>query len=236
MALPQVNIAPQAHAITRVIVDAPCFVGRPILLRYHGIELGAIVDADGGAAFSVPGFERTAEIELAYPDGTSLTAEIPFSGTDRIVRVALVWDAPVTLELHAKSAFDDFWSTGHIRPENLGDPRTARRRGSGYLLRHDAPRGLGDSLRIYTHYVRRSVDAEVVDLLVDFASRRRIGARETCGTGPFAAPAYRVVRATFGQMERERRAIIGAIGCDEVADYGNRLDDGAVRDIVISRR
>ncbi|WP_285674914.1 hypothetical protein, partial [Paralimibaculum aggregatum] len=233
---PMLNIHPKPSAVTTVTVDAPCYVGDIVVLELQGIAFAARVGDDHKALIDVPGFTSSMPATLRFPDGKSQNLDIQFSDTNRIVRVALAWDSPVTLELHAIRSGQSFWSDDHLRPENPGSQGEARRHAGGYLMQHDPVDGVGSAVRIYTHYVRGSTAPEVINLLVDFTSRRRIGATETCGNGRWAAPVYRVIRSTRGVMARERRGLIGALACDEVKDYGNRLDDTVVRDIVLSSR
>lgn len=233
---PMLNLHPKPGALTTVTVDAPCFVGDIVILTMQGIEFAARVGEDNKAVIELPGFTASAPATIAFPDGSEQRLDIQFAETDRIIRVALVWDVPVTLELHAIASGAPWWSDAHLRPENPGSQRTARRRGQGYLNRHTPVDGVGSSVRIYTHYVRRSAGPQVVDLLVDYTSRRRVGAVETCGDGRFAAPAFRVVRSELGILGRQRNRLLGAIACDEVENYGNWLDDTVVRDIVVTGR
>ncbi len=233
---PSFQISASSDGITSVSITAPCFAERLIRLRYYDIELSQLADSTGRVVFGVPGFERSTLGRIVFPDGTTIDTELPFFGTERFVRVALIWDAPVTLELHARARSKPYWSEGHFWPERPGNGRDARRLGSGYLTAIDSRAPSSASMRVYTHYIRATSRPEVIELMVDYASRRRVGARETCGDGPYAAPRYRVMRSEFGVMQRERRAVLGALDCDDVADFGDRLDDAAVRDIVVLNR
>ncbi|MEL6217622.1 MAG: hypothetical protein AAFR79_04025 [Pseudomonadota bacterium] len=231
---PALTIDPRGAAFTQVIVKSPCHSGDVITLSYGELDFALQVDGNGVAQLTAPGFEPRSKARLSMPDGESLDFDIPFADTGRIIRVALVWDTAVNLELHALANGRGLGSAGHINPANPSSLRKARR-GGGFLTTYFGIDGVGQNLQVYTHVPRRG-RPEVVKMLIDFATRRRATSQETCGDGSLAAPAFRVVRSNRGQLERILTRRLSAIDCSAVRTEGARLIEQAVKDVVISSR
>ncbi|MEM9145885.1 MAG: hypothetical protein AAGC57_06765 [Pseudomonadota bacterium] len=231
---PGITIDPRGGAFTQVIVKSPCHRGQAITLSYSGLEFGLMVDGNGLAQVLAPGFEPRSKARIAFPDGEALDLDISFADTDRVIRVALVWETAVSLELHALLNGRAIGSEGHVRPDRPGSLRKARR-GGGFLTSYSSAGGVGENLQVYTHVPRRN-RPEVIKLLIDYTSRRRGVSDEFCGEGTHAAPAFRVVRSTRGTMERVRARRLGAVECAEIRTDGARLIEQAVDDIVVSSR
>jgi hypothetical protein len=232
---PAMTYDPRPGGMTEVIVIAPCEVGQIVTVAYSGIELALRVDAGGKAQLSVPGFERSTRATLNFPDGKTLDVDLPFQDTERLVRVGLAWDLPVSLDLHAIAAGAAVGSEDHVWRGSPGSYREARR-GGGYLASYRSIDGFGDNLQVYTHVIPRGGGPEVVKMMIDFATRHRAPSDETCGTGRFAAPGYRVLRSERGQLERTLNRRLGAIACKDVETVGTRLIERAVEDVIVSSR
>jgi hypothetical protein len=153
---------------------------------------------------------------------------------DRIERVALAWDAPVRLELHALEFGAGLGSSGHVFSGNAKDFSSVRRSGGGYLTRFAAVGGIGQSVEIYTHW--RGGATGVVRMMIDFSSRHRDQQAGTCGTGPLAAPAFTIYRSSGGELERPLNRRLSAMDCSRVASTTSHLIEAAVDDVIVTGR
>ncbi len=226
---------PGPGAVNDVLVLAPCFPGEILRLTYHGLTMAKQADASGQVEFAVLGFEPRTPATVIFPDGSDLNLDLRFQGTERIHRVAMVWDDPVTLGLHALPLRAEEGSAGHIRPDNQGSLAEARR-GGGYLSKIEPAGGGGDRAWIFTYFPPRSGQHDVVRLRVDYPTRTVARAPETCGDGAYSSPAFRIIRSDRGQMSAAVDRRLTAIDCSEIAQSDNGLIDAQVEAVVSKKR
>lgn len=232
----QLGINPMPGGITEVTVNAPCHAGEVAILSYAGIDLAFRIAESGEGRIEVPGFAAQMEATANLPDGQLVEFPMPFEDMDQVVRVAMAWNQPVDLDLHALEIGQQIGSTGHLRPGNESNFDTVRRRGGGFLSGHESVDGIGSNLQVYTHYIRGRGTREVVKLMIDFASRREDRSPETCGTGGFASPLIRILRSERGEFERTKQRRLPKIDCANVDRLASHLIEAAVDDVIVSER
>ncbi|HUF57227.1 MAG TPA: hypothetical protein VMM55_11780, partial [Thermohalobaculum sp.] len=220
-------------AVTTVAVSAPCQAGTAAVLDYGGLSLAVPLDAGGKGAIDVPGFKSRMDATLTFEDGETMPMTLPFEEIQRVERVALVWDMPVGLELHALEFGADRDSDAHVGPEDERSFNDVRRSGGGFLQAFAPADGAGQHARVYTYYLRAGGPSGVVRMMVDFASRRA-GADGTCGDGPLASPGFTVLRTSRGMEERPIRSRLAAAGCGGDAEAAGEMIGNAVGNLVIA--
>ncbi|MEM1344310.1 MAG: hypothetical protein AAGI34_06985 [Pseudomonadota bacterium] len=233
---PGITVDARPAARTTLALLSPCHARSIAELRYSGLRIAVPLDAEGRGRLDVLGFEPRAEAVLWFTDGTETEFTLPFSGADRLNRVALVWDLPVAMELHAVENGAQLGSSGHVHPGNAKSFDDVRRRGGGYLNSYASIGGIGQNMQIYSHWRRRGDDGAIVKMMIDYTSRQRDRLAGTCGTGPYAAPAFTVVRSENGRMDRPLNRRLGALDCRSVPEATTFLIEAAVDDLIISNR
>ena len=229
---PAVTLEVEPAGMTEVIVDSPCHMNEVAELSYDGLRFGIALDRRGAGRVDVIGLQNASDAILRLPDGSTRTFGIPFSDAERIDRVALVWNAPVRLALHAFEFGAAPRSDGHVRP---GHPRSfdqVRRKGGGYLTTYRRVDGIGQQIQVYTFWRRFAAPEGVVNLKLDLASTGGAERPDGCG-GAGPGPEFKVLRSVAGELERPRHARLAALGCTAVA--GTYIGD-AVDDLIIRRR
>lgn len=220
-------------AITAIDVFAPCQAGTVALLKYGEFSLALPLGDDGKGRIAVPGFEPSSNAGLTFSDGTEMSFSIPFDGTEKVERVALTWDIPVRLDLHAFEFGARPGDSGHVGPDNARSFADVRRKGGGFMNNFAPVNGKGDHVRVYTHYVRAGSASGIVELALDFADRREAVA-DACGDGQYAQPGFTVLRMTRGVTERPVRRRLAALDCGDAA--GAEMIRNAVKTMVIANR
>jgi hypothetical protein len=172
---------------------------------------------------------------LWFRDGRELNFELPFVGLRRLNRVALVWDAPVVLDLHAFEFGADPGDQGHVFPGNRRSFDEVRRAGGGFLTTYSSIGGIGQNMQIYSYWDRRSDRTGVIELAVDYATRSRERRPETCGGGSFAAPAFLVVRSEDGELQRPLNSRLSAVDCGGLSGR-SMLIEAAIDDVIVRGR
>lgn len=233
---PAVTVDPQSAGRTELTIVSPCHAGRAVEIAYSGLRLGIPIGADGRGALVLPGFQDNAPAQLRFPDETAIDFELPFRNLDRVHRVAVVWDLPVRLELHAQEFGAPEGSAAHVRPDNPRSYENVRRTGGGYLERFRPVGSAGQNARVYTFIARPGGPRGVITMAIDFVSRQDASKPETCGSGALAAPRFSVVRSAEGVMEVPQTQRIGAVACDRIANLPSHLIGDAVKNVIISRR
>ncbi|MEL6767976.1 MAG: hypothetical protein AAFP17_12405 [Pseudomonadota bacterium] len=234
---PSITLDVRAAGETDLMITSPCHADTVAELSYLKMAFGVKIDRTGRGQITMYGFETSADAALSFADDETLEFSVPFTAVERVERVALAWDAPIVLGLHALEFSAERDSSSHVRVDQPRDFRAVRRRGGGYLASFTPVDGVGQNVQIYTHWIRRGGKSGVVKMYVDFTSRYRDRLPSTCGTGEFARPSFTVTRSSRGRIEEPEDRRLGAVACDDVAsDDRDPLIGAAVRDIIISQR
>ena len=232
---PAINVDPRPAGRTVLRVASPCHAGSIAELRHSDLRLAIPLDGEGRGEVEVLGFASRSSAVLWFRDGREIAFDLPFIGMRNLTRVALAWDAPVVLDLHAFEFGADAGGEGHVHPGNRRSFDDIRRRGGGFLTTYSSISGIGQNMQVYSFWQRRSNRAGVVDLAIDYATRSHERRPDTCGGGPYAAPAFVVVRSHGGEMGRVLNRRLSAMECGQLA--GRRvLIEAAVDDVIIRGR
>jgi len=229
----------QPAGLTEVVIDSPCHAGTVAELSYGGLRFGIALDGAGAGSVAAVGFQQASDAALHLAGGEIIDFNIPFTDTERMARVALVWQTPVDLDLHALEFGALAQSDGHVRPDQPRSFGDVRRRGGGYLLEYQPVGGVGQSISVYTYWRRYGGRSGVVRLGVDFASRDGGQRSDTCAGGVLAEPAFTVLRSVSGVLERPRNRRLAPLDCAAiagVADPADRFISDAVDDMIVLKR
>jgi hypothetical protein len=232
---PALTLDVKPAAITQVIIEAPCQAGTVAELSYDGLRFGIALDRNGDGTIGAIGLQPSSEATLRFADGKGHKFNIPFSDTDRMDRVVLTWDMPVTLNLHAFEFGARGDSDSHVRPDHPRSFAEVRRHGGGYLLEYDPVRSKGQRIEAYTFWRRHAGPSGVVKLKLDYADRDDGASPDTCGTGAHAAPGFTVLRSMAGVLQRPRHRSLAPLDCTAVAAMEDRYIGDAVADLIVPR-
>ncbi|MCH8953294.1 MAG: hypothetical protein IID49_14405, partial [Proteobacteria bacterium] len=225
--------------LTEVIIDSPCHAGTVAELSYAGLRFGVALDRAGAGSVAAVGFQQASDAVLRFSGGETKEFNIPFADTERMARVAVAWEAPVALDLHAFEFGALARSEGHVRPDRPRSFSDVRRRGGGYLLEYRPVGGVGQNISVYTYWRRHGGHSGVVRLELDFASRDARRRTDTCGGGAHAEPEFTVLRSVAGKLERPRRRRLASLDCAAVAATAGAADrfiGDAVDDLIVLKR
>jgi hypothetical protein len=233
---PATQLEIRRGARTVVGVISPCHSESVAELSYSGLRLAIPLDRDGIGSVLAVGFEANSAAIVRFAGGETISFDLPFKGIDKVERIAVVWDLPIALELHALEFGAKPGDSDHVSPKNPRDFGDVRRSGGGFLNAYRSYAGVGQNAQVYTHWKRRGGTSGIVKLMIDFASRNRDRLEGTCGDGVYAAPGFVVLRSTAGRLERPIIRRLAAIDCSRVSgEIGDkRLIPGAIDDLVVT--
>ena len=236
---PELILDVMPAGLTEVAIDAPCHAGTVAELSYDGLRIAVALDGAGAGTVTAVGFQRTTDAVLRFAGGEIIGINLPFVDTGRIERVALIWEMPVELELHAFEFGARPRSDGHVRPDRPRSFGDVRRRGGGYLLEYQPVGSVGQRFSVYTYWRRHGSRSGVVKLKLDFASRDGAGGKDTCSGGAHAEPEFTVLRSVAGKLERPRRRRLAPLDCAVVvgiAGTADRFIGDAIDDMIVLQR
>ena len=204
-------------------IGTPCRADQVIRFGYGDATLVRKLDGAGRLELTLDLFAGTASpIAIVFEDGSS--RELPARATDldKLEKIALIWRAPVDLDLHAFEYGATFGQPGHVWAQAPLSAQAAReqtasnRRGRGFLSRSDDGQnggdGSGDKIEVYTFFRFPEQPAGAVSIAVDYASRGELPAGAACGTGPLAEVRFETVVTSRGRVSREA-GVLAPVPC-----------------------
>ncbi len=168
-----VNASARPGASISMFVSSPCRPEQVVTVEHAGLVFTAITDARGTYSTSIPAFESNAVINVSFDDGGSTQSRVLVRDATDIERIALVWSAPIEMDMHAFEAGASENSVGHVW---VGNPRRYRDTltgGGGYLETFGDVRILGGTFaEVYSLPTNRMRAESVVrmDLRISDAS------------------------------------------------------------------
>jgi hypothetical protein len=149
-------------------ISAPCWPSSTVQIHHGGLNVTDTLDAQGRLVIDVPALSAIARVEVTYPDNTFGHATLNLPEVEALYRVALLWDGPQILTLHALELGAIYGERGHIYDAHPGSPDRTLRGDGGFLTRLGD--GTGSVAEVYTYpredarsrgVVRLSAEAEV---------------------------------------------------------------------------
>ncbi len=219
-------------------VDTPCRPGQSVVVRYGVFELKRQLDGAGRGIVILDLFQgKSPAVSLQI--GTSPAQPVSLDAVDLsgISKAAVVWQAPVNLDLHIYEYAARHGDAGHIWP---GAPSTAEaaetearasQRGRGFLSTSDDGRADGDKVEVYTLWHHAEQRSGLVATALDFETRGAAPSADTCGDGAHASVVYETFLLNArGELSRERGVIAPATCGSQLAGAGRYMED-AVPDL-----
>ena len=231
-----------ARAISggRIVIEiaAPCRANAPVVLRYGPFEFIRQLDSGGRISVQLDLFQgKTASVSLQVGDGPRQPVSLDAVDLGGLSKVAVVWRAPVNLDLHVYEYAALPGTPGHVWAGSPSSAETAEsetrssRRGHGFLSSADDGRGAGDHVEVYTFWHHADQQAGLVATALDYETRGAEPAGETCGNGAHASLVYDTFQlGARGQVLRERGTIVAATCGAQLSGAGRFMED-AVPDI-----
>ena len=129
----EINSAARPGASISVLVTSVCRAEQIVTVEHAGLAFNLRMDENGRMTTSIPAFETTAIVNVSFDDGASEQVRIVVRDADDIERVAIIWTAPVPVDLHAFEGGASEESEGHVWEQNPRRYRDTLTGGGGYL-------------------------------------------------------------------------------------------------------
>ena len=234
---PAAGISTSALPLGRmsIAIDSPCRAGRELQIVYGRFAFSRTLDFEGRGNFVLDLFQGTSEpIAVAFSNEERRSLQPQAKDLDKVSKVAVVWQAPVNLDLHAYEYAATAAEPGHIWAKAASSLEATvqqvaqRRRGAGFLSTADDGRKEGAKVEVYTFLHHEEQTSGAVTLALDYESRGSIPASESCGNGRNAEVALEVVMLERTGRVQHEAALIPAASCGEALPDRVRYNNTAV--------
>lgn len=224
------------------MIDAPCRRFQKLRLDYAGVEFIRTINQDGRLEITLDCIGGNgASAEFIFADESRESRKISGLDLDRVTKIAVIWSAPVNLDLHAFEYSAPFQSPDHIwagAPSSDAEARAKianERRGHGFMSTVSTGAEQGVKLEVYTFWHSPGQKSGVINLALDYESRADPGKRdaETCGTGLYADLEYQAILIDRNAAPKRFYRKFASLDCSVTLSGLDRYNPQSVPEIVI---
>lgn len=225
---------------SKVSVRSPCRHGQNVSLQYGPIATQRMLDDNGNAEFIADMFlGADVETSVSFADGKQQHLHLAAGDIDEVTKVAIVWDAPVNLDLHAfeyaaaRGEPGDVWS-GAPRDASAASALIAQDgRGHGFMSSTDDGKGTGPKAEVFTFLGSKKQSRGAVAMALDYETRGSEPSGDACGSGRYAQISIEVIVHEPGGALSKQDGIISSLPCGNALSADARYQTGIVPDIRI---
>lgn len=219
----------------RIRVAAPCRKSEAVQISYGGAEIIRKLDAWGSLDYTLDCFAGTSsQVELRFADGSRQAFPVKANDLDKVSKVAVLWRAPVNLDLHVFEYGAGFDKPGHLWANATGSPGAARlkaqaeRKGYGYLSSADREKTLGDKLEVYTFFHSDEQASGTIALALDYETRGEMPSGATCGRGGLAEIDFQVIILPRKGQATRQSGVLTRVDCGTRISQEARYNQSAL--------
>lgn len=214
-----------------IAIRSACRAGQPVTIAYGGADIVKTLDKEGRLDWVLDCFAGSeTPTEVRFTDGGRRSVAITTKDLERVSKVAVLWKAPVDLDLNAFEYAAQPGERGHVSAANPSSAESVEKevqgghRGRGFLSVTDRPQGAGDRIEVYTFVHAVGQSSGLVPLALDYASRGGVANEPMCGKGALAEIPFRVVtRLRNGEISRQT-GLIASAACGARIDAAARFN------------
>ncbi|WP_323035677.1 hypothetical protein [Pararhodobacter sp.] len=123
-------VTPSAGAMLDASIYAPCDRDAQVQVSHAGLNFDTRIGTDGQLALVVPALIDDATLTVTFADGRTQSDRTFVSDLAMVERVALQWNGPAELTLHAYEFGAQYGDAGHIY---VGNPQSPDSNQHGFL-------------------------------------------------------------------------------------------------------
>ncbi len=219
-AAPEVSGVPLGGGQMQLRIAAACHPNEAVQISYGGAELIRRLGAFGALDFVLDCFAGVASpVEIRFADGTRRSLPVAAHDLDKVSKIAVIWRAPVNLDLHVFEYASRLGQPGHVwtkSPSSLNAARLngqAERRGRGYISHSDDEQTLGDKLEVYTFLHNDEQAAGTIGLALDHETRGAVATGAACGAGALAEVDFQVAILPRNGLVSRQAGVLTRVAC-----------------------
>ena len=123
-------VTPAPGAMLDASIYAPCDRSAQVQVSHAGLTFDAQLGDDGQLLTQIPALSVEGLVEMRFADGRVASDQTPVTDLADIDRIALQWNAPISVALHAYEFGAQYGDPGHI---HAGNPQVPGAQGRGFL-------------------------------------------------------------------------------------------------------
>lgn len=235
-----VAVEPLPGGRSKIAVHSPCRHGQDVNMQYGPIAIGRTFNDKGDAEFIADMFlGPEAKTGVSLADGQQQRIQLATGDLDEVTKVAVIWNAPVDLSLHAfeyaamQGEPGDVWSGAPRNAVAASELITKDGRGHGFMSSISDGKAPGPKAEVFTFWHGKQQSRGVVAMALDYETRGTNPNGDTCGSGRYAqVPIEVIVRETSGAVTRQN-GLIASVPCGQTLSSEARYQTGIVPDIRI---
>ena len=234
----KVSASPLAGGRLQIAIDSPCRRAQNVTLRYGSYDFVRRLGPGGQATLVLDLFMgHKGPATLSFADGSNHNLDTGPGDLTATSKVALIWQSPVDLDLHAIEGGGAFGKPGHRWPgaastvEAAQAEATGNGRGAGFVSSIDDGGHEGTKIEVYTFVHSAEQESGAVSMLIDYVSRGAKPTGEMCGSGALAEIPFTVVVLDHKGQTTTENGIVPAAKCGETLTGNARYLRGALPDL-----
>lgn len=192
-----------SNGTLHIYVTNHCRKGRQVTFEYEGKKYTAAFNNDGVADKKISLFKIINDITYDTIDGDTRHIEIRLSSLQDIIKVTLIWDDPVDLDLHVlePNTAGNIMTTspGHIFFHNKNEHHDS---GLGFLDIDDTASGSGQHQENYV-VEKSKLSHGILDVRVDYFARGNTPSGDKCGNGSLSTIPFKLIVMNQGVVDNE---------------------------------
>lgn len=216
----EVTGTPLGGGMMSLRVHAGCLVHQTVRIHYGGAELVRTLDVSGNLELTLDCFAGSAApVEVRFPDGTRKSIPAVTYELEGVSKVAVIWRAPVNLDLHVFEYAARFGQPGHRwakSPSSLNATKallSKEHKGRGFISSIDGDDNSGDKIEVYTFFHDDEQTSGAIGLALDYESRGDQPNGAMCGTGELAEVDFKVVVLPRGGTAARQSGVLTHVDC-----------------------
>lgn len=174
-------------------VSAPCSGGEVITVAQDGLSVEWALDRNGRLSADLPAMTVATVLQVQFAGGLSETVAVTLPEIKDLTRVALIWDGPKVLGLHALEGGAGYGDAGHIHADAPGRMDTSGT--AGFLMQ--VGDGSGRMAEVYTRPAGQGPVRFLAEADVSSESCERIITATASQSDQFAGVMSRELRLTM---------------------------------------
>lgn len=226
----------------RLQVRSSCHAGQDVHIAYGGVDLVRRLDAVGTLDTEIDCFAGAkGDVAIRFGDGTARTLPVTARDLERVSKVALIWQAPVNLDLHAFEYGAQPGESGHRWNRAASSLDAARRaatrggRGSGFISTAADGRSPGDQIEVYTFMHADGQTRGIVSFALDHAMDGAGLSQASCGDGALAEVGFRITMHSPSRKRLDDGGLIAPAECGESVANEHRYRSLAAWQLEVAR-
>jgi hypothetical protein len=235
----RVDVTPLPAGLMRIAIASPCRPNQSVHVLYAGIELVRALGASGEASFDIDCIAGDDfPVDVMFEDGSRNTLKVAALDLARVTKIAVLWRAPVNLDLHAFEYAARPDSPGHIwagAPSSSQEAEAKMKetaRGHGFMSSISNGTEAGTKLEVYTFLRQAEQKSGVISMALDYESRaHQPQDADTCGNGLYSEVRYETILLDRNTSVKRQFGSLAAVDCNTELSGLARFNNKTVPEI-----